>query len=174
MTNYWTGYNGWMWVFLWETRPKRGTLIFLWWVERYQQPRVFPPYSPAPWRWGWPSCPLWPSPPCSAHSERPRATLSGNRWSHRPRAPHGATGAGHSSSDPPASPCEGETSRSGRGTENRATVKGKRQNRNGQKDETGLRFTLVFDRMGAPLSNSISTTCSWPLLAPQWRGVRPS
>lgn len=34
--------------------------------------------------------------------------------------------------------------------------------------------TLVLDSMGAPLSSSISTTCSWPLRAPQCRGVRPS
>lgn len=34
--------------------------------------------------------------------------------------------------------------------------------------------TLVFDSIGAPLFSSISTTCSWPLRAPQWRGVRPS
>lgn len=35
-------------------------------------------------------------------------------------------------------------------------------------------LTLVFERMGAALSSNISTTCSWPLLAPQCSGVRPS
>lgn len=34
--------------------------------------------------------------------------------------------------------------------------------------------TLVLDRKGAPLSSRISTTCSCPLLAPQWSGVSPS
>lgn len=34
--------------------------------------------------------------------------------------------------------------------------------------------TLVLDRKGAPRSSRISTTCSCPLLAPQWRGVSPS
>lgn len=68
--------------------------------------------SPVPWRWGWPSCPLWPSPPCSAHSGRPRAAPSGNRWSHHPRALRGAAVAGRSSGDLLASPCEGETNRS--------------------------------------------------------------
>ena len=35
-------------------------------------------------------------------------------------------------------------------------------------------ITLVLERMGAARSSSISTTCSWPLLAPQCSGVRPS
>lgn len=34
--------------------------------------------------------------------------------------------------------------------------------------------TLVLERKGAPRSSRISTTCSCPLLAPQWRGVSPS
>lgn len=33
---------------------------------------------------------------------------------------------------------------------------------------------FVLELMGAPLSRSISTTCSWPDRAAQWRGVRPS
>lgn len=40
--------------------------------------------------------------------------------------------------------------------------------------ETQEEITLVFERMGAARSSSISTTCSWPLLAPQCSGVRPS
>lgn len=40
--------------------------------------------------------------------------------------------------------------------------------------DTWKEITLVFERMGAARSSSISTTCSWPLLAPQCRGVRPS
>ncbi len=35
-------------------------------------------------------------------------------------------------------------------------------------------LTFVLDKMGAPLSSSISTTCSCPLRAPQCRGVKPS
>ncbi len=37
-----------------------------------------------------------------------------------------------------------------------------------------LYLTFVLERMGAPRSSNISTTCSWPLLAPQCKGVRPS
>lgn len=40
--------------------------------------------------------------------------------------------------------------------------------------ETWKEITLVFERMGAARSSNISTTCSWPLLAPQCSGVRPS
>lgn len=35
-------------------------------------------------------------------------------------------------------------------------------------------LTFVLDKMGAPLSSSISTTCSCPLRAPQCNGVKPS
>jgi hypothetical protein len=35
-------------------------------------------------------------------------------------------------------------------------------------------LTLVLELMGAPRSSIMSTTCSCPDLAAQWRGVRPS
>lgn len=57
----------------------------------------------------------------------------------------------------------------------KSTKQKEREKRGGDgAEEETVGGTLVFDSIGAPRSSSISTTCSWPLRAPQWRGVRPS